>query len=244
MARFEHVEELVVGLYDIGEIGYVSAPGPDVQVKDPDYPSEVFRTLKSGRQSPHYIGGRDLSGFSESVGVPIEQQKRIRDLAIEGISGLLDQRTYDHIVGIPQAMTCFAGLVAQVRGESVLWLRVGEKNYGKHEAIQGHFADGERVAPLDNVTTNAASKFEVAEALGAAGLCVAGFDVLVDREEGGREAIETAGYTMGSIVGMAEITEILVGNGRITTDQQRWSEMYQADSARWVIPADRFIQPS
>lgn len=228
---FEKTEELVVGLYDVGEIVYIKPPDSSVEVKDPSYPEEVFKELKSGRMSPHYVAGRDFTAFSRNLPVPIPRQKRIRDLAVEGYCGLLNSQKYDHLLGIPEAMTCMSGLVAQARGKSVLWMRVGEKSYGVHKAIQGHFAKEDSVAALDNVITDGASKIETVETLEPAGLKVASFNVLIEREEGGREEMETAGYPLLAVVGMRAVTRILAENKRITAEQQRWADMYHEKMA-------------
>lgn len=229
MAEYEHIEELVVGLYDLGEIGFMEPPDPDTKIviENPEYPQEVFRKLKSGRMSPHYVSTRDLTSFSKSLPISIEDQIHIRDLVVDSFSGLLDEQNYDHLVGIPQAMTCLSGLIAQKRGESVLWMRVGEKDYGAHKAIQGHFALGETTVALDNVITDGASKLEVVEPLTEAGIHIAHFDVLVDREEGGKETLEAAGYSFAAVVGMNAITDILADADRITAQQKGWAEEYR-----------------
>ncbi|HVV66963.1 MAG TPA: hypothetical protein VHB72_02745 [Candidatus Saccharimonadales bacterium] len=222
------VQELVVGLYDMGEIGYVDPPGEGVVVEDPAYPEEVFRKLKSGRMSPHYVGLRNVTSFSESLPIPIEQQKRTRDLLIASCGELLDDQDYNHLLGIPQAVTCLSGLIAQARGDSVLWMRVGSKSYGVHEAIQGNYEAGEWVSTFDNVITDGATKLETVEPLAAEGLNIAYFNVVVDREEGGRETVEAAGYDFAAVVGMGAINDILREEGRITEEQWGWANEYRA----------------
>ena len=224
-------EEMVLGLYDMGEIGYVDAPGPDAQVADPDYPEEVFRRLKSGRMSPHYVNCRNISGLSPHSPVPMDKQLHTRELVVDHLSALLDENeTANHLLGIPQAMTTLAAMVAQRRGTSVLWLRVpeeGKKAYGAHDAVQGAYAAGENVEAIDNVITDGASKLEVVSPLSEVGLQVLGFSALVDREEGGREAVEAAGYRFSAVIGMRQIVAILAESRRITPQQAEWDAMYR-----------------
>jgi uridine monophosphate synthetase len=217
---------MVVGLYDMGEIGFVE-PDPEIAVEDPEYPEEAFRRLKSGRMSPHYVDTRNVTSFSSALPIPISEQLVTRDLVVDNVCALVDERSYDHLSSIPQAMTCLSGLVAQKRGDSVLWLRVGEKDHGIGQAIQGHYQEGDSSEALDNVITDSASKKQMAEMLEANGISVTGFSVIVDREEGGREAIEAAGYLFSAVVGMSTIVEILAENRRITTQQYDWSKEYQ-----------------
>jgi orotate phosphoribosyltransferase len=225
-------EELVVGLYDVGEIGFVQPPAPDVEVKDPDYPEEAFKKLKSGRMSPHYVNGRNVTSFSKNSPLSLEQQLRVRNLVVSAFCHQVFEHDgeYEHLLGIPEAMTCLTGLVAQHMFDSVLWMRAfgsENKKYGIHELIQGRYDKGDKVFALDNVITDSASKLQVAAPLEANGLQVARFGVLVDREEGGREALEAAGYSLSAVVGMQAITRILAENGRITSEQQQWAEIYR-----------------
>lgn len=223
-----NTEELVVGLYDMGEIGYIDPPAPEVAVADPNYPEEIFKKLKSGRMSPHYVGLRNVTSFSAKLPIAIDQQKRTRDLLVASCSELLDEQDYNHLLGIPQAVTCLSGLIAQARGESVLWLRVGSKSYGVHEAVQGNYEKGEWVSTFDNVITDGATKLETVEPLAAEGLNIAYFNVVVDREEGGRETVEKAGFDFASVVGMSTINDILRENGRINDQQWGWANEYRA----------------
>ena len=54
-------------------------------------------------------------------------------------------------------------------------------------------ADGTPVVVLEDVTTTGGSTIKAVEKLRARNLVVAGVVTLVDRQEGGREAIEAAG---------------------------------------------------
>lgn len=230
---FPQIEEMVVGLFDIGEIGFMGPPSPDVVVKDPEYPEEVFRRLKSGRMSPHYVNGRNLTAFSPSRSQSVDYQLGVRNLVVDGMYSLIEDLNddgiqFDHLLGLPEAMTPITSMLGQSRGLSVLWKRVdGEKKYGVHEQLQGYFAEGERVVVQDNVITDSATKKEVLPVIRANGLEVVRFDVLVDREEGGREELASAGYELAAVVGMNAVVNILAANNRITPQQKQWSEVYR-----------------
>ena len=224
---FAHTEELVIGLYDTGEIVYMPGRTESIQVADPDYPREVFKKLKSGRRSPHFVNTRRVTSWSKSMDAPIEQQIRTRDLVVDGMGFILDDLEYDHHLGLPMAVTCLSGLLAERRRESVLWMReANAKKYGIHELIEGHYAKGEKVAVTDNVISDAATKLESVEPIGAVGLEIAGFRVLVEREEGGKETVEAAGYNFRALVGMQAITEILYSANRISFEQRTWAAEY------------------
>jgi len=228
---FPHTEELVLGLYDTGEIIYMPHPTDGSQPENADYPREVFKKLKSGRMSPHFVNTRRVTSWSPSLGVPLEVQKRTRRLVVDGMGYILDGLEYDHLLGLPMAVTCLSGALGEAREESVLWMRepteANQKKYGIHELIEGHYAEGEKVVVNDNVVTDAGTKKESVEPITGVGLEIVSFNVLVDREEGGKEIIEAAGYSFAAVVGMQTINEILRAERRITADQHRWGVEYR-----------------
>jgi orotate phosphoribosyltransferase len=58
---------------------------------------------------------------------------------------------------------------------------------------------GTRVAIVEDVVTTGGSGLQACERAEAAGLEVAGVFALVDRQEGGREAVEARGYRLDSL---------------------------------------------
>lgn len=218
MAEFERLEELVIGLYGRGAIGFAET-------------EEEFITLKSGRESPHYVNLRGMMSFARNHPMTKREQRGIRDLMIRGYAHALDYvpHDFDHIAGIPQAVTHVAGAVAQFTGESDLNIRVkeGEKGYGKHKPVEGDLEVGETVVALDDVVTDGKSKDEVIEPLDLAGLVLKDYVVMVDRQEGGRQSVEATGRTLTAVVGMVAVTNILADNGLINPQQVEWAEAYR-----------------
>lgn len=217
MAEFEHLEELVVGLFDRGELGYAKT-------------KKEFIRLKSGRLSPNFFNGRGIMSFSTKIGMPIDRQKRIAELTVEGYAHGLDQakNSFDHIINLPQAVNPVVGAVALLSGVSLLYLRTpeGEKGYGKHSPIEGQYRHGDNVIGIDNVISNADTKVEVTEPIEGAGLVLPEFVVLMDREEGGEMALKSKGYDLTKVAWMGVATQILLGAGRIQPYQAEWSFEY------------------
>ena len=89
-------------------------------------------------------------------------------------------------------------------------VRKEAKAHGTGKVIEGPFESGDRVAIIEDVITTGGSALRAADAVRAAGGDIAGVLALVDREEGGREALEAAGLqvvamaTAGEIVGAME----------------------------------------
>jgi orotate phosphoribosyltransferase len=82
-----------------------------------------------------------------------------------------------------------------------VYVRKDVKDHGSKRTTEGdaHLSKGARIAILEDVVTTGGSTLKAVEKLRAAGYDVAGVIALVDRQEGGREAIEAAGLAVRSI---------------------------------------------
>lgn len=85
-------------------------------------------------------------------------------------------------------------------------VRKEAKAHGTGRRIEGPFAEGDRVVVIEDVITTGGSALKAIEAITAAGATIVGILALVDREEGGRAAIEAAGYPVVSLATASEIT--------------------------------------
>ncbi len=84
-------------------------------------------------------------------------------------------------------------------------VRKEAKAYGTGKLIEGPFAQGDRVVVIEDVITTGGSALKAIAAVRHAGASVVGVLSLVDREEGGRQQIESAGYAVTSLVTASEI---------------------------------------
>lgn len=146
-------------------------------------------TLASGKQSTLYIDAR-LTTMSPD------------GLALIGVLGLAALRAsgwqVDAVGGLtlgadPVAYAiayASAGTSAPLRAFTV---RKEIKAHGTGKLIEGPFRAGDRVAVIEDVITSGASALRAIDAVRSAGGAVTGVLALVDREEGGREAIAAAG---------------------------------------------------
>jgi orotate phosphoribosyltransferase len=85
-------------------------------------------------------------------------------------------------------------------------VRKEAKAHGTGRLIEGPFREGDRVAVIEDVITTGGSALRAAEAVRAAGGTVAGILALVDREEGGRDALVSAGLP---VVALARASDIV-----------------------------------
>lgn len=99
-----------------------------------------------------------------------------------------------------------AGDAGMVRAFTV---RKEAKQHGTGKLIEGAFLPGDRVAIVEDVITTGGSALKAVEAVRTAGGIVTGVLALVDREEGGREALEAAGLEVLSLVRASELLPLL-----------------------------------
>jgi orotate phosphoribosyltransferase len=85
-------------------------------------------------------------------------------------------------------------------------VRKEAKTHGTGRRIEGPFTEGDRVVVIEDVITTGGSALKAIDAITAAGAQIIGVLALVDREEGGRAAIEAAGFPVVSLTAASEIT--------------------------------------
>jgi orotate phosphoribosyltransferase len=88
-------------------------------------------------------------------------------------------------------------------------VRKEPKTHGTGKLIEGPFQAGDRVAVIEDTITTGGSAKKAIEAVRAAGGVVVGVLALVDREEGGREALEAEGVGVISLTLATEIVPLI-----------------------------------
>lgn len=85
-------------------------------------------------------------------------------------------------------------------------VRKDTKVHGTGKLIEGPFKSGDQVVIVEDVITTGASALRAIEAVCRAGGTISGVLALVDREDGGREALESRGYSVISLIRLSEVT--------------------------------------
>lgn len=85
-----------------------------------------------------------------------------------------------------------------VKGDPIraFTVRKQTKTHGMGRLIEGPFQPGDHAAIVEDVITTGNSALQAAEAVTDAGGIVVGVLALVDREEGGRDALEARGFNV------------------------------------------------
>lgn len=155
-------------------------------------------TLASGRKSDYYFDCRvtALSAKGSAlIGLVLNQM--LADEDIRGVGGMT--------LGADPLVTAVT-VLSNGRLDG-LYVRKEPKDHGTGKQVEGldNFNPGDRVAVLEDVVTTGGSLLKAVRAIEAAGLNVALTLAILDRGEGGRHAIETAGYRFASIFTRSEL---------------------------------------
>jgi len=143
--------------------------------------------LRSGRKSRYYL---DKYLFETDPAILAELGRRLAEHA-----GGADQIAGAELGGVP-----LAAAAAMACGKSFLIVRSARKDYGTAKALEGKLAAGARVLLVEDVATTGGQVLEAAKVLTAAGAKVTKIVAVIDRQEGARENIESAGFTFESLL--------------------------------------------
>ena len=162
-------------------------------------------TLSSGKSSDVYIDARITTMSPEGlvlIGPLAIQMLRDARWELDAVGGLTlgaDPIAY--------SISCASNLTPPLL--RAFTVRKEAKAHGTGQLIEGPFQQGDRVAIIEDVITTGSSALRAANSVRHAGGHVQGIFALIDREEGGREAIEAAGYRVLSLIHIREVMPLL-----------------------------------
>lgn len=166
-------------------------------------------TLSSGRKSDFYIDCRTTTMSAEG-------QVLLGEVGLDAIEAA------DLVPDVVGGLTMGADPIAYaIAGESfrrgrpiqAFSVRKRPKRHGTGQRIEGCFESGARVVVVEDVITTGGSALQACEAVKAEQGTILMVLAAVDRQEGGREMIEQAGYRVESLFGVDEFRQVLQGAG-------------------------------
>jgi orotate phosphoribosyltransferase len=162
-------------------------------------------TLASGKKSSFYIDARLTTMSPEGLstigplGLSIIRERGWNATAVGGLTLGADPVSY--AIAYASAKDSPPLRAFTVRKEA--------KTHGTGKLIEGPFDPSDRVVVIEDVITTGGSALKAIETVRAAGAVVLAVLAVVDREEGGREAIEAAGVAVASMARVSEIFRLV-----------------------------------
>ena len=158
-------------------------------------------TLSSGRESTLYIDARLTTMSPEGLvligqlGLQAIESAGWRVQSVGGLTLGADPVAY---------AISYASSVAG-RPVRAFTVRKEAKSHGTQRLIEGPFAQGDHVAIIEDVITTGASALRATAVVRDQGGVVQGVLAVVDRDEGGREAIEREGIPVITLTRVSDI---------------------------------------
>lgn len=165
------------------------------------YSEEPVFKLVSGRMSNYYFNCKAISLYPEGmylIGNLIFDL--IKDLDIKGVGGLT-------LGADPIAYAVAYTSYLKKKPVEAFVVRKTAKSHGTMQWIEGNIKSGDRVVIVDDVITTGKSTIEAITRAKEAGLEIVKVIAIIDRQEGGREAVEELGYKLDSIITRDEVME-------------------------------------
>ena len=157
-------------------------------------------TLTSGKKATYYVDLRKVSldhRVAPLIGqVMLDLIADIPDVAaVGGMTMGAD----------PVAAAILHQGVARGLAYDAFVVRKEPKDHGRGRQVEGPDLAGKRVIVLEDTSTTGGSPLAAIEALKKVGAIIAGVAVVVDRDTGAREVIESAGYPYYAAIGLEDL---------------------------------------
>ena len=151
-------------------------------------------TLRSGEISPIYIDCRAIISYPQllhAVGKALWSKVKHLKPSL--------------LCGVPYTALPMATAISLEQNLPMLMCRKEVKEYGTKKQIEGIFKPGQDCLIIEDVVTTGGSVLKIAESLKKHDLQVTDIVVLVDRQQGGKEALMAAGYQLHSVFTLNEL---------------------------------------
>jgi len=149
-------------------------------------------TLASGKRSPYYVD------IKKAITRPDVLRAIAKAMAPQAVNA-------DRIAGVELGAVPIAAAVSMETGRPYVIVRKERKEHGTSKDFEGELIAGERVVFVEDVVTTGGTLAKAIERLRANGVTVSEAIAVVDREEGGREALAAIGVKLSALLTAAEL---------------------------------------
>ncbi len=148
--------------------------------------------LRSGRRSKYYL---DKYLFETQPDILAELGRLFAAHAEDA----------DVIAGAELGGVALAAAASMAAGKPFVIVRNSKKDYGTSKMMEGALPDGARVLLVEDIATTGGQVLEAAKVLTDAGATVTKIVCTIDRMEGARENIESAGYEFDALLNKEDL---------------------------------------
>ena len=169
-------------------------------------------TLASNLVSPIYVDLRVLPSYPNSMDIVTEKLvKVIKKLKPDVVAGA-------ETAGIPLAMAI--SLKTKI---PMIYVRKRPKSYGTQEMIEGILKKDAKVVLIDDMATNAFSKLKFVDGIKNSGGIVEDVVIVLDREQGGVEALAKENVKLHSLITLKELLNYMKENNML--DENKYKDI-------------------
>ncbi|HQD44887.1 MAG TPA: orotidine-5'-phosphate decarboxylase [Kaistella sp.] len=165
-------------------------------------------TLKSGIESPFYVDLRPLAS----------DPKILKNLA-NYLLDMLPLDNFDLICGVPYAALPMATAMSLESYIPLIMKRKEAKQHGTKKLIEGIFTKGQNCLLVEDVITSGKSLLETIPEIENEGITVSDIVVVLDRQQGGKELLESKGYHVHTLFTISEVCKMLKEEGLLMDDE-------------------------
>jgi uridine monophosphate synthetase len=169
---------------------------------------KLHETKPDAPLSPIYVDLRILRSFPKTM-----------DTSSRVYQELTSRLKFDVYADVPTAATPLVAVLSYKTGIPMISPRKEEKTHGIKRQIDGVFKQGQVALLIDDLITQAESKLETISVLEENGLKVLDVVVLVDREQGGVQQLESRGYACHAAFKLKELLKLYLDLQKITSEK-------------------------
>ena len=165
-------------------------------------------TLKSGIESPFYVDLRPLASDPKIL-------KHLANYMLD----MLPLDNFDLICGVPYAALPMATAMSLESYLPLIIKRKEAKQHGTKKMLEGIYSHGQNCLLVEDVITSGASLLETIPEIENEGITVSDIVVVLDRQQGGKEILESKGYRVHTLFTISEVCAMLKEEGHLTDDE-------------------------